>query len=756
MLKFILLPLVVAAVMVFEGTAQDVGTIMGTVIDRDASMGVPGANLHLDQLQRGAAANDRGEFLIERVPAGQQMLVVSAIGYKTLRRTLTVVARDTVRLTVLLSADVLRFDEVTTMGQRSYSAASSEFMRALDFELRPKQSAQDMLRMVPGLVTAQHAGGGKAEQIFLRGFDADHGTDINIAVDGVPVNMVSHGHGQGYADLHFVIPEVIEGLEVFKGPYSAVFGDLATAGSVRLKTRDELDHNFVRLEGATFQTYRSVGALQLPIESNATRAYLAAEAYHSGGYFDVPIDLNRYNGFAKLVSHLDGQTKLSVWMSGFSSRWNATGQIPERAVQQGLISRFGSIDPSEGGHTDRYNIYASYQHIPSEGPTLLVQTFASRYDFQLFSNFTFFARDSVHGDGIEQSDSRWVYGGAAELTYSHRLGERPSVVTAGAAYRADAIDVQLYRQQHRRRIETAADAMIHQHNLSAYVQEDVHLSEIVKIQLGLRGDVFFFDVNDRLTDSVHVPVAGFVQKAVISPKANIVLSPNRRLDVFVNFGGGFHSNDARAVVAGKAERTIPRAWGAELGFRMRPFDALELGAAMWALDLENEWVYVGDEGTTEINGPTRRLGVDLEARARITEWLYADADIALARGRFRLLPAGDDFIPLAPTFTATGGLTVRHPSGIEATLRLRHVSSRPASEDNSVTARGYSIADASLAYRFWNLKVQLTGENLLNTDWNEAQFDTESRLRGEPAPVSELHFTPGAPFNLKLGLEYRF
>ncbi|MER3524005.1 MAG: TonB-dependent receptor [Ignavibacteria bacterium] len=740
-----------------EARSHQGGTIVGHVVDRETQSSVPGANVVLDGTELGAAADASGRFLIERVPPGAYALTVTAVGYLKHIQPITLDSRDTLRFTIALAPDVLKFEEVTSTGERTFSTASSEFMRALDFELRPKQSAQEMLRMVPGLVIAQHAGGGKAEQIFLRGFDADHGTDINLSVDGVPVNMVSHGHGQGYADLHFVISEVIEGMEVYKGPYFAAFGDLATAGSVRLKTRESIEHNLLSFEGGKFGTYRTLGMVRLPTQSQTTNAYVAAEYYHTDGYFDTRIDLNRYNVFGKLVAATSESGTLSLWASGFGSQWNATGQIPQRAVETGLIGRFGSIDPSEGGRTARFNVHLGHLLTLDERSTLNAQAYASRYQFRLYSNFTFFAVDSINGDGIEQQDDRFLFGGQAEYTRQHSLGALSAIGTIGASVRADVIDVQLFHHRQRQRLGTKADALIRQKTFALFAQEELRLSRTIRTQLGVRADFFSFDVEDPLgAVSNHEPITGVVRKAVVTPKLNTVFTLDQSLEVFVNVGGGFHSNDARAVVAGKAERTLPRAWGAELGIRFTPAPRTSFAVAAWGLDLQNELVYVGDEGTTEINGATRRIGLDAEVRAQLSSWLFADVDVTLARGRFRDLPAGEDYIPLAPTLTINAGLTARHENGLEGSVRVRHISSRPANENNTVTALGYTVFDASVAYRFAAYRVQLTAENLLNVQWNEAQFDTESRLRGETAPISELHFTPGTPFNLKLKAEVGF
>ena len=730
------------------------GTLAGTVLDRQSRAPVPGASVQIEGTPRGAATDANGQFVIPDVATGSYTLSASAVGY--VRQTLPVVLADTdtTRVDFLLVNGLLNFDEVTVTGTQNLSAASSGILRAIDFELRPRQSAQEMLRLVPGLVIAQHAGGGKAEQIFLRGFDADHGTDINLSVDGVPVNMVSHGHGQGYADLHFIIPEVVKGIEVYKGPYFAEFGDLATAGSARFATRDALESNLLGVEGGMFGTYRYLTMLNLPFSSGATNSYAAAEFYHTDGYFDTPIRFNRYNLFAKVRSHVSDEGVLDIWASGFGSGWDASGQIPQRAVDEGIIDRFGSIDPTEGGNTQRQNLSMTYLGTGGNTSTLLLQVYLMKYQFRLFSNFTFFDVDSVNGDGIEQDDHRTVLGARSEYTANHLLAGLRATTLFGSGFRTDDIAVQLWHQRHRERLENRADALVNQKNMSLYITEDVRFTDAIRLQLGLRGDYFVFDVDDLRRDSMDI--SGYTQQTILNPKANLVISPSVQFDVFLNFGGGFHSNDARVVVTPTPDPTLARAWGAETGVRWSPARNLTFSGSLWGLDLQNEFVYVGDEGTTEASGRTRRIGVDLEARWQIVDWLFADADLNLARGRFRDLQDGENLIPLAPTVTSTGGLTLRQPGGIEASLRYRHVGSRPANEEGSVEAKGSFVVDATAAYSFGNYRLQITGENLFNVEWNEAQFDTQSRLQGEPVPVSELHFTPGTPFNLRIRGEYKF
>jgi outer membrane receptor protein involved in Fe transport len=744
--------LVCGAELLFSHT----GTISGSVIDRSSRLPVAAANVVIEGTTVGASTDSNGWFVIPDMATGTYRLTASAVGYVKQTVTVAITGTDTMVIEFVLVTEVLNFEEVLVMGERGFSAASSTVLRTIDFELRPRQSAQDMLRMVPGLVIAQHAGGGKAEQIFLRGFDADHGTDVALSVDGVPVNMVSHGHGQGYADLHFIIPEVVQRIDVHKGPYFAQFGDMATAGAVGFRTRDALESNLISVEAGQFGTYRYLTMLQIPVASHSSSSYAAAEFFHTDGYFDSRISFNRYNVFAKFKSQVAENGALDIWASGFGSAWDASGQIPERAVSGNLIGRFGSIDPTEGGTTQRQNLSVSYLGSFENASTLLTQVYFSRYRFRLFSNFTFFRDDGENGDGIEQNDNRSIIGVRSEYSLAHHLGPVEATTTFGSGFRADEINVELWHSAERERLENMVSALVVQKNMSLFVQQELRFSPVVRLLLGLRGDYFVYDVEDKRKNTASPDISGYRQQTILSPKANLVVSPVHEVSLFANAGAGFHSNDARVVVTSAGDRTLPRAWGGEVGVRVTPFSSLTLSAAAWGLDLQSELVYVGDEGVFEPSGRTRRIGLDFDARAQILPWLFVDADLNISRGRFRDLPEGEDLIPLAPTMTATGGVTLRFPEGYGGSLRVRHINDRPANEDNTVIAKGSTIFDATVAYSVSRYRFQVTVENLFNAKWNEAQFDTESRLLDEPEAVSELHFTPGTPFNAKLKVEFVF
>ena len=717
---------------------------------------------------RAGRAGADGAFAFDGLGPGAYVVRATRVGYAPAEAPVVVAADGTAPAVALgLDPRPIELGTVLAEADRPRSAASSETVRAFDLLTRPTRSSQDLLRLVPGVVIAQHAGGGKAEQIFLRGFDADHGTDVAVSVDGVPVNMVSHGHGQGYADLHFLIPDVVERIEVNKGPYRAEDGNLATAGAVGFATRDRLDGNLVRVGAGAFRSADATALVGLPV-GGATDAYAAAQFTRSDGPFEAPQEFHRANLFGKVTRGLGGGGLLRFTASAFTSAWDASGQVPDRAVRSGLISRFGAIDAGEGGATSREDLNLQIaSSISGEG--LDVQAYATRYRFKLFSNFTFFLDDPAAGDMIEQTDRRTVVGVNARYRRPHRLGSAFGRAALGASTRADAAAVTLWKSPDRVRAAPFVDSRVEERNVALWAEEDLVVGPALRVIGGLRADYFTFDVDDALdgVDDGRAHASGTAQDVRFSPKASVILSPARTLDVFVNAGAGFHSNDARAVVVADRLRrctacdvegplrTLPRALGGEVGVRGR-FGPANVAAALWRLDLDEELVYVGDAGTTEPSGRSRRVGLDLEGRLALAAWLAADADLTLSRGRLPDEPAGADRIPLAPTLTAAGGLTARHPSGLSGSLRLLHVGDRPANEDASVTALGYTLVTAGAAYRFGPAEVSATLENAFDVAWNEAQFDTESRLRGEATSISELHFTPGNPRNVRVALAYRF
>lgn len=623
----------------------------------------------------------------------------------------------------------------TTMvvADKPMSAASSLTVREQDLRLRPIQRVSDLLRVAPGLITVQHAGGGKATQYLLRGFDADHGTDVALTLDGIPINMVSHAHGQGYADTNFIIPELIERIEVFKGPYFAELGDFATAGAINLVTKSALPQAMVSVQGGMYNTLRTTVAAG-PSFGNV-RTLLMAEGSYADGPFDNPERFKKYNLFAKLTYDLSARSSVSLAVSSYGGDWFASGQLPAREVAKGRLGFFGFLDPTEGGSSARQNVYLSYQ-LRDDKNELTALAYLSRYQLRLYSNFTFFARDPVHGDGIEQSDARYLAGLRASYRRKIRLGWLSLDTSVGVMARFDDIENGLYNQQSRERISTTAEHQIRETSLALFAKEEVSFAKWARLIVGLRADYILFDVTDRAEDlsalgSVQSGVRGDVQ---ISPKATLVVSPHKSTDLFVNFGRGFHSNDARGVVRTVDPVTpLTAALGYELGVRTRLFERLDLAASFWGLSLDSELVWVGDEGVTEASSATRRLGAELEARLKILSWLFADLDLTVNDARFTHNAGNGSAVALAPRLTIAAGLSVATPFGLRGSLRFTGIGSRPATEDEFLTAQGAYLLDGFVGYRWRFVELGLSIENITNSRYRAAQFATTSRLQSEPA-----------------------
>lgn len=766
----------------------------GVVTASDEMEGLEGVNIIVQGSVLGTITGHHGDYLLKDIPVGKQTIIFSFMGYVTQEIEMDFKAGSERQFNLELKPGSVDLSTVTVEARKPFSAASSKAIRDYDLKIRPVRSTQDMLLMVPGLYIAQHAGGGKAEQIFMRGFDADHGTDVGIYVDGIPVNMVTHGHGQGYADLHFIIPEIIEDLAVYKGPYFSKFGNFGTAGSVDLNTTDHPENNLVKIEGGMFNTAKATTVLKIPTNGKHQSAYIAGQYYYTDGPVDNPQGFNRANLYGKFHTHLTPRSELGITMGAFTSAWNASGQIPERAVNSSIINRWGSIDEREGGFTSRYNVALDYHFMEGYEHDFLIQAYMSKYDFRLFSNFTYWLNDPVNGDMIEQTDHRTMHGLNTRYTFMKTFGKIRSYTRIGGTYRGDHIDLSLWKSPDRSRLTGLTDHTVGEVNMAFWMEEDLIFNRYLKLQLGLRGDYLTFDVTDHFdffgfTDNGLPHGSGYAQSAILSPKLNLVLSPVENLDIFLNGGTGFHSNDARDVIisqhinqlimSAKADglsnteieqellfrnmdpdhantKILPRAFGAELGIRTGVGSNLLLSLAGWYLFLEEELVFIGDEGCTEVSGETRRLGIDAEIRMQLARWIWADLDLNLSDGRYQKEPEGANYIPLAPRITSQGGLNILHPGGIEAAIRFRHVGDRPANEDNTVIASGHFLTNITVGYRFRQFRIFAQIENLLNESWNEAQFDTESRLYNETLPVSELHFTPGNPFNFQVGISYEF
>lgn len=647
--------------------------------------------------------------------------------------------------------------EVNVEADRPVAASSQQFIPDKEYVMQPQGRPAQVLRLIPGFITVEHSGGaGKADQYFLRGFDADHGTDVAFFTDGMPINFRSHAHGQGYADLNFIIPETIEGVDAYKGAYHVEFGDFNTAGAVNFKTREVVREGLVQAAGGQFDTQRYL--LMLSPTKDKVRTLLAAEGYYTNGPFQNDNRYVRTNLLGKMTMNPTSRSELSLTGTFQKSQWNASGEIPLRAVQDGSLNRFGAIDPSEGGKTLRSTVRLNYHYDTTSGGRFFANAYGQYYKFDLFTNFTFFLDDPVNGDGIQQSDRRVMYGGDLGYRQAGRLMDMDGAVTVGLQSRVDHIHARLGTQTKRVPTGTTMDSDILEASYSPFVKLEVQPIPWMRLTGGVRSELFTFDVRNRCP---HCPEqsAGRTSSGLVLPKANLMLGPWFRTEFFVNYGEGFHSNDARsAVVPGSAP--LARARTYEVGIRSKPWGAegLELIATLWAIDLKSELVLVGDEGTTEIRGATRRRGVEAAARGRIAGPLYFNGSVTWSEAEFR----NGGAIPLAPKLTGYGALILQWPEGLTSQLQATYLGVRPLTEDRSINSPSWLEFDLSERYHIpvklshGRLEAFLFVQNLFNTKWEQAVFAFESRLRNEAAGVTDIHFVPGNPRFVMGGLAWYF
>ena len=641
------------------------------------------------------------------------------------------------------------------------SIVSARLLSSLDLNMKPARSAQDLLRLVPGLFIAQQVGGGKAEQIFLRGFDADHGTDVNISVDGMPVNLVSHSHGQGWADLHFVIPETVGSYDFGKGPYYTNKGDFTTAGYVGYKTINVLEKNTFKIEGGQFNTGRAVAMINLlnnKAKEKGQSAYIAGEALYTDGPFDYGQHFKRFNLFGKFNTQLGENNKLSVIVSTFTSDWRASGEIPDRAIKEGYIpDRFGVIDSGQSGSVNRTN--ANIRLTTSLAHNLLLenQVYYSHYNFNLFTNFTYYLVDPINGDEFNQHEQRDLYGYNAKLSRQVTIGNSVLTSAAGAGLRYDQTHPSwLAHSLNHTILNYLQFGNIRETNINGYIDETLETGRWL-FNVGARIDYLnFYYLNTAPSSDSAAKIYNGLKtsqgKSIVSPKINIQYTFNNKIQLYIKTGKGFHSNDARVVIANQGYQVLPIAYGADLGINWKPIPKLFINAALWYIYLQQEFTYGSDYGDESVKagGRTVRDGIDLSARYQINEWLYSDVNLNFARPRSLDNPKGQDYLPTAPTFTSTGGLYVRLKNGINGGISYRYLHDRPANGDYSLTAKGYFLTDLSANYTKKKYEVGISVENLLNHKWYESQIEYVSRLKYETSPVDEVSYTAGVPFFAKL------
>ena len=599
------------------------------------------------------------------------------------------------------------------------ASASEGLVGYDDIQLPPLLRVGELVEAVPGMVATQHSGTGKANQYFIRGFNLDHGTDFAVSVEGVPINMRSHGHGQGYLDLNFLIPELVQTTRYRRGPYSAQVGDFSSAASVDFELYERLDESRVSLSAGEHGYYRALGAGSAELGEATLTAALDITRYE--GPWRLDEDLDQRKAYAAYAGSL-GDADLRVTVQAYDSEWNATDQIPERAVRSGSISLRGNIDDDLGGETSRYAITAQldWQHWS-------VNAYAIDYDFTLYSNFTYNLDDPILGDEFEQRDQRRVYG--LSLRGGTDAADAPgrSALRWGADVRFDDIDeVGLYGTNRRIRTDTVRDDQIEELSVGAWGEMQWQLTDHLRALLGARVDWYDWDVS-----AFRQANSGSGDDSIISPKAALVWQVADSTELYLNYGRGFHSNDVRGAVitldpaSGEAVDNVPalvRSDGAELGVRIEHSNRFNTTLTAFWLELDSELVYVGDAGATEVNDATRRLGFESALFWQATDWLALNAAYTVTDAEFKADQGGGKEIPGAVESTFTLGLNGVWQNGLSGSLRLRWLDEAPLVEDDSVRSDASLLVNAGLAYRRGAAEWRLDIFNLFDSEDDDIAY----------------------------------
>ena len=617
----------------------------------------------------------------------------------------------------------------------------------------------EALEVVPGLIVTQHSGEGKANQYFLRGFNLDHGTDLAIKVDGMPVNMPTHGHGQGYADINFLIPELIQSVNVRKGPYYADVGDFSSAGSVTIDYLNKLPKNLAEVTVGSFGYRRGVAAGSTAVGAGTMLAAIEGIKYE--GPWDVPDNVRKINGVLR-YSQGTATDGLTLTAMAYSNGWNSTDQVAQRAIDQGIISRFGTLDPTDGGTSSRFSLSGNWAQSSEYGQSK-ISAYVVRSDLQLFNNFTYFLDNPVNGDQFNQLDRRTLGGFDARHAFDWRFGGFETQTRVGLQTRYDDIHVGLFKTEQRAVLSTVREDRVQEGNVGFWADTTTRWTDWLRTTVGIREDIFAGRV---LSDTPEN--SGNAQATITSPKAGLVLGPWYKTEFYGNAGYGLHSNDIRGatITVDPIDKVAPqdrvpllvRSKGAELGIRTKAIEGLTSSVAVFVLDFNSELLFVGDAGTTVASRPSRRVGVEWVNQYKPKPWLSFDLDLAYTRARFTDFDPAGDRIPGAPAWIASGAITLGSETGWFGALKARYFGPRPLIEDDSVHSLSSLIFNARAGYRFDNgLKLQLDVLNLFDAQTNQIEYYYLSRLPGAPiGGVADRHVHPAEPRAVRLTLAGKF
>ena len=645
---------------------------------------------------------------------------------------------------------------------------------------RPILRSGELLETVPGVIITQHAGGGKANQYYCRGFNLDHGTDFAVFLDNMPLNLPTHAHGQGYCDMNIVIPEFVQRLNYQKGPYYADVGDFGSVGAAHLDFYQSLPQDFVTLEAGSYGYERGVFGVSQKA-GQGTLLY-GGEAYHDDGPWTHPDDYWKYNGLLT-YSQGDAADGFSITAHGYHGEWDSSDQIPQSFAR---TNWFGAINPTDGGHSQRYSLQAEWHRSGGSSETK-VTAYAFYYDLDLFSDFTGFLVDTNKGDQFEQKDRRWVEGLDARHTLFSEWFGHDVQNTFGLQIRNDWINNGVYQTENRVRTskinvdpdtgsigeiipEIMKQDTIIQTEIGPYFENKAQWADKFRTEVGLRYDLFNFHVADL--DPAN---SGDVTDGLLSPKLNLTFGPWEQTEFYIQGGYGFHSDDARATttttnldgstVGGRAAGLI-QTRGAEIGIRTLAIPNLQSTVSFWYLHSNSELLMDGDTGDTVASPqPSNRYGVEWANYYALAKNLALDLDAADSVAKFTELDttdvgpgsSGGYYVPEAVGVVVSSGVTLHDLEGFSASLRLRYFGPRNLTADGAYKSTQTVIVNAEAGYQInktWRITAEIL--NLLNRRDQDIAYAYESRVSPTAAPEFQVHLHPDEPIQFRAGLTARF
>ncbi|MDD2785125.1 MAG: TonB-dependent receptor [Sulfuricurvum sp.] len=566
-------------------------------------------------------------------------------------------------------------------------ASSEGTVTAEQLSNRPILRPAEVLETVPGLIVTQHSGDGKANQYFLRGFSLDHGTDFYTTLNGMPTNLPTHAHGQGYNDLNFLIPELISEITYKKGPYYAEEGDFASTGSAHINYADAMDQGIASLSLGSFGHKRLLNADSFELKGG-TLLY-GMEYFYNDGPWEHPERYKRFNGIVSYTKE-EGRNRYKVTAMGYKGDWDATNHVPVRAIDSGVIGRYGSLDPSDGGITHRYSLSGEFERHDNR-VTTKANAYIIDYGLDLFSNFTYFLNDPVNGDQFQQKESRIIAGGNIGQVRVGSIFGMDSIASYGLQVRHDSVDVALNHTKSRSWLNTMTSDKVKITTAALYYQNELSLSDKVRMIPGIRFDTYCFNVES----DVNSANSATKYASIASPKLNFIFGPWEETQFFLNGGYGFHSNDARGISASSNPATpLVRTKGAEIGIQNRSITGLETSLAFWMMDSDSELVFAGDTGGTEPTGKSRRQGIEWANYWTPSDWFILDADVAVSQARYKYPDiTGGKYVPEAIEKVVSVGISINDYNDWFGGMRLRYFGSRALIEDNSVRSEPSTLVN---------------------------------------------------------------